>query len=134
VLLLGLVLRLFAEGFSSLSGLDGRERGGPFSEYSGAELSTKLCRITMGSMHAPTIKEMITKNPTADSDANITGKRDTRPLKIREAHTIMIESRLTEFHDEQQDLGRMRIQCLFRALHRCLSLSSDPGVRFQQQQ
>lgn len=84
VLLLDLILRLFVEGFSSLSGLDGRERGngGPFGEYSSAGLSTvlsKLCRIIMGNMHAPNISKMIARNVTADSDANMIGKRDTRP-------------------------------------------------------
>lgn len=85
VLLLDLVLRLFMEGFSSLSGLDGRERGNgdPFDEYPFAELSkvlSKLCRIIMGSMQAANISEMIPRNAIADSDANMIGKRDTRPL------------------------------------------------------
>lgn len=81
MLLLGFVLRLFIKGFSSLSGLDGRERknGDPFGEYSAFKL-LKLCRIITGNMHAPNINEMIARNATADTDANVIGKRDIRPL------------------------------------------------------
>lgn len=79
MLLLGFDLRLLNEGFSSLSGLDGRERenGDPFDKFS---VWSKLCRIIMGSMHTPNINEMIARNAIADSDANMIGKRDTRPL------------------------------------------------------
>jgi len=78
VLLLGFVLRLFIERFSSLSGLDGRERenGDPFDEYS---VLSKLRRVIVGRTHTPNINEMIARNATADSDANKMGKRDTRP-------------------------------------------------------
>jgi hypothetical protein len=41
---------------------------------------SKLCRIIIGSMHALNISEMIARNATADNDANMIGKRDTRPL------------------------------------------------------
>jgi hypothetical protein len=66
---------------------------GPVGEYSSSELSialSKLWRITMGSMHAPSIDETIIRNATADKDANTIGNRDTRPLQIIRHNPIIL--------------------------------------------